>query len=735
MNTFPRLGAFARVHFIFLMQRLLLPVLLVLASCNRPPGWRTSFHELQVLDNRDLNGFTCPLSDDLIPGIPLTFTNGSCHDLLDPRKGASGELQVRLLEPSYADNRGAPSGQLLPSPRDISNAIAREDVDLPNIKLASRNLIFFGQFMDHDFALILEQPEPEELEDEDKVLLVRPEVLEVEIPEDDEQFEEPMEFGRSVFELDSRFVRQFKGAITPWLDLGNVYGDTSERTARLRAGTDGLLRVDDINGGDFPFFEDIGSGESEPICGDIRCSENTMLFGWHTLFLRNHNYWADEFRQETGSSNDDEIFENARVRNIVEYQFIVWEQYLPYLLGRRTFEEITGEYELDPDLSPVCSLEFTTAVFRYGHSGVSNDLQFMDENLEQTRGTVALAEAFMNVDPVTESTSRLGELFIAQGVIPHPVLDSRVVSGIRDNLFANLPDSPAFDLISRNIERGRDHGIQSFTRLREEAGLPPFLCPDDPRDCFTQLTADEQIAESLFELYGDIEQCELWPCGMAEDSFQDSLLGQTFTLVMAQQFNRMRNSDRLWYDNIIGILEDSPAPVSLPVTLLDIVVRNTGATMPEGVDNLFMVTPTWLAFASDTQWQVEWFLPPSLRETLTEYEIAVRGRATVTQAASETLFFLEPNASPGTEYEVTVRAVLTTGETMDLGTTSFSTTGSSGLSTAALVGIAVGATAVGLGVVALGLVYFARNKPYSIIGRMVHRNDSGGGASDDFLTM
>ena len=184
--------------------------------------------------------------------------------------------------------------------------------------------------------------------------------------------------------------------------------------------------------------------------------------------MRNHNYWADEYRAEAGldadeddddedadedaDEDDEDIFQNARIRNIVEYQILVWDQYLPYLLGRRTFFDLTGEYEYDEDEDPTCSLIFTTAVFRYGHSGVSNDFVFLDDELDQTRPVLALAEAFENPEVILDDRNLIGEMFVGQASLAHDILDSRCVSGIRDNLFANIPAfAPGFDLIAREI--------------------------------------------------------------------------------------------------------------------------------------------------------------------------------------------------------------------------------------------------------------------------------------------
>lgn len=71
------------------------------------------------------------------------------------------------------------------------------------------------------------------------------------------------------------FVHQFEGELTPWLDLNPVYGDTQERTNLLREFSGGLMAVTVFDERDFPLFDETNEIF---LCGDIRCTENTMLF-------------------------------------------------------------------------------------------------------------------------------------------------------------------------------------------------------------------------------------------------------------------------------------------------------------------------------------------------------------------------------------------------------------------------------------------------------------------------
>jgi hypothetical protein len=688
--------------------------------------------------------------------VPLTFTNGSCHILAPGRTqvGNSFRTHVRLVESGFTDGRGAiPMNR--PSARLISNTVIRQPDGLDlNIKGASRLLIFFGQFIDHDFALVLEQPETPDVPAPTFPRQVGAELLS-EIPPDEDVFIQEgrqllregdrllMIFPRSLFVVDQSFRKEFVSVLTPWLDLSQVYGDTINQTNALRLFSGGLMLTQQVNGVEFMPPGPNGMGFR---CGDIRCPENTMLFAWHVVWLRNHNFWARTIPTGIAANLNDPlvdeyIFQHARVRNIAEYQYVLWEQYLPYLLGRRTFAARTEPYMFDPNQEPTCSLVFTTAIFRYGHSGVSNDLQFMDEGLNQVRTTLPLALAFFNPGPVmVESSLNVARIFIGQGAIAHDILDSRVQSGIRDRLFANNQMfAPGFDLTARNINRGRDHGLGTYNDYRVAAGLAPRLCPNDPRDCFNQLTANTEVANNLFNLYGDINNCDIWPCGMAEDSLEDSLLGETFTFLMADQFNRMRESDRTWYlnlqtqftnlFNLNGV--NAPANLQFPVGLNEIVNRNGlgngQLSVPE--ENLFMVDRVWLAFANQSVYNIEWFTPPVVANNnggVQQFVITDNrgGSFTVTPGGGpgdldtrdNLLMVLRTDARPNTQYTVTVNANMRDGSTQLIGTVSFRTPRNPNrLGGGAIAGIVIGSV-VGAAILIGAVAFFVSKRKTGYTG-------------------
>ena len=77
---------------------------------------------------------------------------------------------------------------------------------------------------------------------------------------------------------------------------------------------------------------------------------------------------------------------------------------------------------------------------------------------------------------------------------------------------------------------------------------------------FTQITSDNAVAARLQNVYKDIDNIDLWVGGLAEDHVPNSSLGETFHKIVREQFLRIRDGDRFWYQRnmsseVSGILD------------------------------------------------------------------------------------------------------------------------------------------------------------------------------------
>jgi hypothetical protein len=132
-------------------------------------------------------------------------------------------------------------------------------------------------------------------------------------------------------------------------------------------------------------------------------------------------------------------------------------------------------------------------------------------------------------------------------------------------------------LASLNIQRGRDHGLADYNRVRVAYGLSPVRR-------FSDITDDVEVQQTLRELYGDVNNIDLWVGGLAEDHVPGSSFGPLIQRVLIDQFQRLRDGDRFWYERVFSGQELDQLR---RITLADIIERNTTV---EGLqDNVFFM--------------------------------------------------------------------------------------------------------------------------------------------------
>ena len=94
--------------------------------------------------------------------------------------------------------------------------------------------------------------------------------------------------------------------------------------------------------------------------------------------------------------------------------------------------------------------------------------------------------------------------------------------------------------------------------------------------------------------FGTPDNVDLWTGGLAEQHARGSLLGATFTTIIADQFERLRDGDPFYFENALD-----PADVRMVknTTLSDIITRNTDATNMQA--DVFMNVPRGVETETD----------------------------------------------------------------------------------------------------------------------------------------
>ncbi|MGK7955991.1 MAG: peroxidase family protein, partial [Crocosphaera sp.] len=496
--------------------------------------------------------------DDVISDTTFRTYNGLNNNLANPLYGEEGIQLLRLSPAAYEDGYSEPRGGgittpgTLPSPRAISNAIADQgEVSILNSFDLSDWFWQWGQFIDHDIGLTEAGPLGE--------------AFNIPVPAGDPDFD-PFGTGtqiipltRSIFDPTTGFdpgdgsanPREQLNEITAFVDGSMVYGSNLTTALSLRAndGTGRMATSIGTNGEELLPLDANGNF----MAGDIRVNEQLGLTSVHTLFVREHNRLADElgntldkgsgtkFRrlnrlfEESELSRGDFIYESARRLVGAKIQNITYKEFLPLLLD----DQVIPKYEgYDDTVNPGIFTEFSTGLFRFGHTMLSPQLLKVDEN--GNVDSVALRDAFRNPDAIVEGgvESFLKGLEVQQA----QELDSKLVDDVRNFLFGP-PGAGGFDLASLNLQRGREHGVPDLNTVRQSLGLPVYAS-------FGALTGNNpELTAQFASVYDSVDDVDLWIGGLAEPKFGDSIVGETMNAIIGLQFTNLRDGDRFFYED------------------------------------------------------------------------------------------------------------------------------------------------------------------------------------------
>ena len=485
--------------------------------------------------------------------------NGTCNNLDNPIYGSAGVELLRFSPVDYEDGIETPSGESRPSPREISNILANQTSLILNEYGASDFIWQWGQFLDHDIDLI---PSAIPLEPFD-----------IEAPKNDPYFDpggsgdRVISFNRSINNGGNTIEnpRQQINQITAFIDASNVYGSDDSKANFLR---------DEKN----PSMLKTSKGNLLPenngffVAGDVRANEQIGLTSMHTLFVREHNRISEEVSHKYPNYNDEQVYQIARKIVGAKIQVITYNEFLPKLLGENS---IPPWSHYDSTINPGIANEFSTASYRYGHSQLSPNLMIIDNSYMTY---VPLREAFFN--PSLFKEKGLDPILRGLAAQKAQQIDNKIVDDVRNFLFGQ-PGMGGFDLASLNIQRGRDHGIADYNTVRMAYGLEPVKS-------FADISSDTVVQSQLASVYGTVDSIDLWVGGLAEDHESGAMVGQTIKTVLVEQFTRLRDGDRFWYQND-PFFKDNPDNMKMvsDTTLADVIRANTNLNDSKIQDDVF----------------------------------------------------------------------------------------------------------------------------------------------------
>ena len=464
----------------------------------------------------------------------------------------------------------------VPNPREISNSLCHEDQSYPDSQGLSDYNWLWGQFITHDIDHTTTQDG--RTPDQDQ-----PDTAYIPISENDEWMGFPgglqMRFFRSLVangtgDGDPLNQREHPNTITTWIDGSVVYGSDAARADWLRENRGGRMKVSDYEEGDLLPQANYAEDPTTPgmsfagfnfsnsfVAGDGRANEHVALLSMHTLFVREHNRLAGEILDRNPDWSDEQIYQYARHINIGLIESITYNEFLPSL-----GIELDDYEGYNSTIDPSISNEFATVAFRMGHSQIGSTMFRLNETrMPSAQGHLTLREGFFDVSPITEGGG-IAPILRGLAYNVQPENDLMYVDDLRNQMFGP-PGAGGMDLCAIDTQRGRDHGIPDFNTVREAFGLARYTNWSD-------FTSDNATIEALNSTYPDVDSVDAFIGMLAEDHIENSALGETMHVIIKEQFERLRDGDRLYYGSEFSDLADIQDQID-NTTLADIILRNT----------------------------------------------------------------------------------------------------------------------------------------------------------------
>ncbi|KAF6036601.1 hypothetical protein EB796_005080 [Bugula neritina] len=350
--------------------------------------------------------------------------------------------------------------------------------------------------------------------------------------------------------------------VTAFIDGSQIYGSTETMSSELRTHVNGTLVTSrhnflppEDNVHQQLYDECVTSSGTENCfkAGDNRVNVQPGLSSIHTLFMNEHNRIARILIRQlpsTVSSNNADEFVYQETRKIVGalLQHITYNEFLPVLLGEANMRKYNllnnklkrSKLRYNSQHQPGIRNEFATFAFRVGHSLVPEGLVPTDASYTKHGSGMAY---FDNLLMNPHLLYRFGVGDVLRGVIaepvkqPSPELSHHLEKTFR---FSNRT-AGGLDLAAVNIQRGRDHGVPSYTVMRRLCRLP---VPES----FADLDMPDKVKNKLMRVYNSVEDIDAWTGAVSERRMPGAMIGRLNACIIGRQFRSLRKGDRFWYE-------------------------------------------------------------------------------------------------------------------------------------------------------------------------------------------
>ncbi|KAM3870374.1 dual oxidase 1 [Diretmus argenteus] len=502
---------------------------------------------------------------------------------------STGSHLVRLVPAHYSDGVYQPVREpQLPNPRTMSRLLTRGPSGLPSSRNQTVLSVFFGYHVTFE---IFDSRTPG----------CPPEFMNIPVSKGDPVFDPSgtgnvlLPFQRGPWDKDSsqspNNPRTQVNLVTAWIDGSSIYGPSTSWSDSLRSFSGGLLtsgsewNMPKQGGGPYLMWSaaDPSTGEHGPNglyeLGNAWANENMFTAAEGIIWFRYHNCVASKLHEEHPEWSDEKLFQHARKMVTATFQNIAVYEWLPGYLGNAALPPYPGYQKfVDPGVSP----EFQIAAIRFGITMVPPGVYMRNRtchfrNIVNIDGSFSPAMRLCNSfwkrqSPNVKSGRDVDDLLMGMASQIAEREDHVVVEDLRDFMYGPLRFSRS-DLVALTVQRGRDFGLPSYNHVRKALNLSPVQAFEDINPELNRI--NPQLIREVAELYnGDISQLELFPGGLLESLDGP---GPVFSAIILDQFERIRNGDRFWFENKQnGLFTDEEIQMIRNVTYHDVLIAATG---------------------------------------------------------------------------------------------------------------------------------------------------------------
>uniref|UniRef100_A0A8C1VKQ7 NAD(P)H oxidase (H2O2-forming) n=1 Tax=Cyprinus carpio TaxID=7962 RepID=A0A8C1VKQ7_CYPCA len=479
--------------------------------------------------------------------------DGWYNNLADHDRGAADAALVRLFPAQYTDGVYLPRQEPhLPNPRQISNIATSGQSGLMSYRNRSVLSVAFGY---HVWSEISESRRPG----------CPPEFMHIKVQKKDPVFgsnsSQPvlLQFQRAEWDPSTGNSPNNPRTQVSWIDGSSIYGSSSSWCDALRVFSRGLLASGSSQ--DMPRRSSSGylmwstpdpstSPGSQELYefGNAWANENIFTVTEGIIWFRYHNYLASKLHEEHPSWSDEELFQNARKKVIATFQHRLSAGYQKYV---------------DPGISA----EFEAAAVRFGLTLAPP-------------GVYKRYISQITFNPNLQSSQDVDELIMGMASQIAEREDNIIVEDLRDYMYGPLRFSRS-DAVALTIQRGRDFGLPSYNQIRESLNMRPVNSWNE----INPKLNNTQVLE-LAELYeNDTSRLDLFVGGLLESQEGP---GPVFSTIILDQFERIRNADRFWFENKQnGLFTEEEIQAIRNTTFHDVLLDVTSAEEGDVQRNVF----------------------------------------------------------------------------------------------------------------------------------------------------